>query len=73
MRSYNETKEIATKVLMLNSLDDYLNFIRCNAKRAEGLRIPVRPDVYYNEWIDEESFFGKRADNAFFDNEQSFQ
>ncbi|KAL7514377.1 hypothetical protein ACHAXN_011558 [Cyclotella atomus] len=46
MRSYNETKEIATKVLKLNSLDDYLNFVRCNTKRAEGLRIPARPDVY---------------------------
>ncbi|KAL3787402.1 hypothetical protein HJC23_001799 [Cyclotella cryptica] len=58
MRSYNDTKNIATNVLRLKSLDDYLLFVKSNAKRAEGLRIPVRPDLYYDEWIDEETFFG---------------
>ena len=31
-----------------------------DAKRAEGLRIPVRPDIFYkDEWIDEDSFFDR--------------
>lgn len=74
MRSYEETKNIATSLLGLKSLDDYLIFVKCNAKRAEGLRIPVRPDLYYDEWIDEESFFGKRDKNeSTIDIGQSFQ
>ena len=60
MRSYNDTKNLATNILALKSLDDYLLFVKSNPKRAEGLRIPVRPDIFYkDEWIDEESFFGK--------------
>jgi len=60
MRSYNDTKNIASNVLGLKSLDEYLIFVKSNSKRSEGLRIPVRPDIYYkDEWIDEESFFGK--------------
>lgn len=73
MRSYEETKEIATKVLRLKSLDDYLIFIKIDAKRAEGMRIPVRPDLYYDEWIDEESFFGKREEEIDIDYDESFQ
>ena len=66
---------MATEVLGLKSLDEYLMFIKCNAKRAEGLRIPVRPDIYYDEWIDEESFFGKRRERKEqdFDFNASFQ
>ena len=60
MRSYEDTKNLATNILGLKSLDDYLIFVKSNSKRAEGLRIPVRPDIFYkDEWIDEESFFGK--------------
>ncbi|KAL9190823.1 LOW QUALITY PROTEIN: hypothetical protein ACHAXT_000529 [Thalassiosira profunda] len=60
MRSYSETKNLATNILGLKSLDDYLLFVKSNSKRAEGLRIPVRPDIFYkDEWTDEESFFGK--------------
>ena len=58
MRSYNETQHLAKNVLGLKCLDDYLLFVKGNTKRAEGLRIPVRPDLYYeDEWIDEQSFF----------------
>ena len=61
MRSYSDTKNLATNILGLKSLDDYLLFVKSNSKRAEGLRIPVRPDIYYkDEWIDEDSFFGKQ-------------
>ena len=60
MKSYNDTKNLATNILRLKSLDDYILFVRSDSKRAEGLRIPVRPDIRYkDEWIDEESFFGK--------------
>ena len=60
MRSYNDTKNIASNILGLKGLDEYLIFVKSNSKRAEGLRIPVRPDIYYkDEWIDEENFFGK--------------
>lgn len=58
MRTYNETKNLAKNVLGLKCLDDYLLFVMGNSKRAEGLRIPVRPDLYYkDEWIDEQCFF----------------
>ena len=58
MRTYNETQNLAKNVLGLKCLDDYLLFVKGNSKRAEGLRIPVRPDLYYeDEWIDEQSFF----------------
>jgi hypothetical protein len=73
MRSYNETQHIATNILRLKSLDDYLLFVKSNAKRAEGLRIPVRPDLYYDDWVDEESFFGKRDSDEVIDLSQVMQ
>jgi hypothetical protein len=58
MRSYDDTKNLASNVLGLKSLDEYFIFVKSNNKRAEGLRIPVRPDMYYkDEWIDEDTFF----------------
>lgn len=60
-RSYNDTKNLAANILGLKSLDDYLLFVKSDPKRAEGLRIPLRPDIVYrDDWIDEESFFGKQ-------------
>ncbi|KAL7547226.1 hypothetical protein ACHAWF_010548 [Thalassiosira exigua] len=60
MRSYDDTKNLARNILGHKSLDDYFLFVKSNSKRAEGLRIPVRPDIFYkDDWIDEESFFGK--------------
>lgn len=59
MRSYDDAKNLASNVLGLKNLDEYILFVRGNNKRAEGLRIPVRPDIYYkDEWIDEDTFFG---------------
>jgi hypothetical protein len=58
MRSYEETQSLARNVLHLKSLDDYILFVRSNPKRAEGLRIPVRPDLFYKmEWTGEAAFF----------------
>jgi hypothetical protein len=60
MRDYNETRNLAANILGLKCLDDYLVFVKSNSKRAEGLRIPVRPDLYYgDEWKGEQSFFRK--------------
>jgi len=61
MRSYDDTKNLAS-MLGLKSLDEYFIFVKSNNKRAEGLRIPVRPDKYYkDEWIDEDTFFGRSS------------
>lgn len=61
MRSYDDTKNLAS-TLGLKSLDEYVIFVRSNNKRAEGLRIPVRPDIYYkDQWIDEDTFFGRQS------------
>mmetsp|Transcript_30948 Transcript_30948/g.62829 ORF Transcript_30948/g.62829 Transcript_30948/m.62829 type:complete len:212 (+) Transcript_30948:477-1112(+) len=60
MRSYDDTRHLAVNILSLKSFDEYIIFVRGNPKRAEGLRIPVRPDLFYkDEWIDEETFFSK--------------
>ena len=60
MRPYNDTKNLASSILGLKTFDEYLIFVKSNPKRAVGLRIPVRPDIFYkDEWIDEGSFFGK--------------
>ena len=58
MRPYEETRQLAISILGCKSLDDYILFVRSNPKRAEGLRIPDRPDLYYKEeWKGEEDFF----------------
>lgn len=58
MRTYQETKQLATSVLGCKSLDAYILFVRSNPKRAEGLRIPVRPDLFFKkEWKSEDDFF----------------
>ena len=59
MRSYDDAKHLARNILGLKTLDEYILFVRGDNKRAEGLRIPVRPDIFYkDEWIDEDTFFG---------------
>jgi hypothetical protein len=61
MRSYEDTRNLAVHVLRLKSLDDYIIFVRSNPKRGEGLRIPVRPDLFYKtEWTSEREFFQTR-------------
>lgn len=61
MRPYDETRNLAVNVLGLKSFDEYILFIRQNPKRAEGLRIPLRPDlVYKSEWVDEDHFFSQK-------------
>lgn len=60
MRSYDDTKNLATNILGIKTLDAYLLFVKSDPKRARGLRIPVRPDIVYKDyWLDEQTFFGK--------------
>lgn len=57
MRSYPDAKSLVA-MLRIKNLDDYILFVRSDSKRAEGLRIPVRPDIFYKDEWDEASFFG---------------
>jgi hypothetical protein len=62
-RSYEETQAIVRKLLKLTSMEAYLKFVSDDPKRAEGLRIPARPDVYYKSagWQNSKDFFAKSA------------
>lgn len=62
MRDYQDCRHLAVHVLGLRSLDEYIIFVRSNPHRAQGLRIPVRPDLLYKNgggWVNEETFFQK--------------
>ena len=60
MRSYDDTRNIVQNVLGIHTMEEYMRFIEMHPKRAEGLRIPAKPDVVYRDkgWIGEEHFFG---------------
>jgi hypothetical protein len=61
MRNYTDCRHVAVHVLGLCSLDEYIIFVRSNPRRAQGLRMPVRPDLLYKNdgWISEAEFFQK--------------
>jgi hypothetical protein len=63
MRSYEETQVIVQNELKLTSMEAYLKYVSDNPNRAEGLRIPARPDVYYKSagWQNSNEFFAKSA------------
>ena len=60
MRPYDETRELVQTVLKLQNLEEYTRFIDEDPKRAEGLRIPLKPHIVYKDkgWISFEQFFG---------------
>ena len=60
MRTFEETRDIVQNVLHLSNMEEYVAFISHDPKRAEGLRIPAKPDVFYksNGWEGPEHFFG---------------
>lgn len=60
MRPYNEAQHIVQHVLQLKNMNDYERFVAADTKRAEGLRIPAKPEVVYKHkgWISVEHFFG---------------
>ena len=59
MRPYEETRQMVQCVLGLKSMQDYRKFVSTDSKRAEGLRIPAKPDIVYKDsgWIDDDHFF----------------
>jgi hypothetical protein len=59
-RSYEETQNMVQTVLHLHTLEEYTRFVREDTKRAEGLRIPLKPDIVYRErgWTNADDFFG---------------
>ena len=60
MRSYDEARYLVRCVLQLPSMDAYQAFVQADRKRAEGLRIPAKPDIVYKDkgWISCDHFFG---------------
>lgn len=62
MKSYNDTKYIIQSILHINTIQQYNTFINDNHQRAENLRIPSKPEIYYkycnNTWISYNDFFG---------------
>ena len=65
MRSFDEARYIVRHVLRLSSVEEYNDFVRADTKRAEGLRIPARPDVVYKDegWESFDHFFGIDGSN----------
>jgi hypothetical protein len=61
MRPYEETKQLVQGVLRIKNMDEYRKFVRGDCQRAEGLRIPVKPEIFYRDsgWERPEKFFGK--------------
>lgn len=66
MRDYNETTSIVQNVLHISDINAYDDFIRADPKRAEGLRIPLKPHIVYKDkgWVSFEDFFG--SDQSYF-------
>jgi hypothetical protein len=63
MRPYGETKQLVRSVLELKSMEDYRTFIKSDTQRAEGLRIPAKPEIIYNDsgWQGPEVFFAQKS------------
>jgi len=59
MRPYAEAKYMV-KILDIRNMEDYQAFVKNDTKRAEGLRIPAKPDIVYRNqgWEGPEAFFG---------------
>ena len=60
-RPHDETRHIVQNVLKLKDMDEYETFVAADTKRAEGLRIPAKPEIVYKDkgWISFEHFFGQ--------------
>jgi hypothetical protein len=59
VRGHDDARRIVQHVLQLRTMDEYRAFVSADAKRAEGLRIPARPEVVYRGrgWVSEHHFF----------------
>lgn len=67
IRSYDDTRYLVQRVLRIRTMEDYLAFVLADSKRAEGLRIPYKPDIVYKDkgWIDEGHFFTLEEDGRY--------
>ena len=63
MRPYEDARYMVQSVLRIKSRDDYESFVKADSKRAEGLRIPARPDLFYRGkgWTSWAEFVGKTS------------
>jgi hypothetical protein len=61
MRTYEETRSIVQNVLKFSNMEGYNCFVAADRKRAEGLRIPFKPEIVYKHtgWQGENEFFAK--------------
>lgn len=59
MRSYDDAKSIV-KLIGLHNQTEYEQFVLADPKRAEGLRIPARPEIVYKEkgWVSYDDYVG---------------
>lgn len=66
MRPYEETRYMVQRVLRIKTMEEYKTFINADPKRAEGLRIPYKPDIVYKDkgWINSEHFFAVEEDGT---------
>jgi hypothetical protein len=58
MRTYDDTRQLV-RLLQLQSMEEYQDFVRQDPKRAEGLRIPAMPNIVYKDcgWENAHLFF----------------
>lgn len=59
-RNYDDCRHVVQNVLKLQTLEEYTAFVKTDAKRAEYLRIPLKPQIVYKKkgWISCDHFFG---------------
>lgn len=59
MRPYEEAR-LMVRTLGIQTSDEYQQFVNNDKKRAEGLRIPAKPHIFYRNkgWTTFEDFFG---------------
>lgn len=60
MRPYEEAKQMIQEELKLSGREEYMNFVESDTQRAQLLRIPAKPEIYYRSkgWESDEAFFG---------------
>ena len=65
MRPYDEAKELVHS-LNIQNMDDYVEFVKANTKRAESLRIPAKPEIVYRNkgWEGPDAFFGNNNNES---------
>lgn len=59
-RTYDDARQLIQSVLRFKSMVEYDTFIQADSKRAEGLRLPLKPEIVYKDkgWVSEEHFLG---------------